>query len=262
MIRVSVVFIISFFFSFQPVTAQDADSVNTQAKAFLAKNQFSEAIPLLRVAAEAGHPEAQYNLSVALIEGMGVESDPVEANEWLLRAAEQDWVDAQYKLAYSYVQGRGVAQDLTKGFDWFQKAANNGDVESHFIVIGMLLEGQGVAVDIQEAITWATDLAIRENPANLTLSGQITSTRLNLARIYLNGEHGLAPDSFEAYKWFLITNENKVDFSTLYQQQIIDEIYDLEEILVPEEQTRAREAAENMLGRPLANLENRHQQEM
>lgn len=245
-----------------PAAAQHADSLNAAALEKLEARAYDEAIPLLRQAARAGHVEAQYNLGIALTEGIGITADPEEANRWLRKAAEQDWPDAQYKLAYSYTLGRGVEKDLAQAFSWFEKAAGNGDIEAHFIVIGMLMEGQGIPVDVPKAIAWAEDLAVKENPNDIRLSGQITSARLNLARLYLNGEQGLSRDPLQAYVWLLITNESKSDFSTLYQQQIIDDIHTLEDELVESDLSRARELAESTLGRPLENLENRHSQEM
>ena len=242
--------------------AQHADSLNAAALEKLAQQNYDEALPLLRQAAEAGHVEAQYNLGLALTEGIGVTADPVEANTWLRKAAEQESSDAQYKLAYSYIMGRGVEKDLKQAFAWFEKAAGNGDIEAHFIIIGMLIEGQGVPVDIPKALKWAEELATRETPDDIRLSVQITSARLNLARFYLDEAHGITRDPFEAYVWLIVTNESKSDFSSLYQQQIIDEIHNLEDELIEADQVRAQEVAAMKLGRPLENLENRHSQEM
>jgi uncharacterized protein len=235
---------------------QDADSLNAAAKVLLGQENYVAAVPVLRSAAEAGNPEAQYNLGVTLLEGAGIESDPVEANRWFLKAAEQGWVDAQFKLAYSYALGRGIPQNFVEAFRWFETAAEGGDAEAQFVVIGMLMNGQGVKVNLERAIDWAERLAVRKNPEDLRISGHITNARLNLARMYLNGEGGVTRNVFEAYKWLLIANENKVDLSLLVQQQMIQDVGALEKKLKPKEKERALKAAEATLGRPLANLGN------
>ncbi len=262
MIRTLVFLFVLFYlvlsFLSSSATAQNADSLNTLAVSLIKEKDFDRAIPMLQQAAEAGHPEAQFNLSEILFQGIGVKVNPVEANLWLRKAALQEHVNAQYKLAYNYSLGTGVTKDLAQAFHWFEKAAENDDIEAQFIVIGMLLNGQGVKKDVPGALAWAQQLAVRENPENIELSGKITSARLNIAQLYLNGDNGVRRDQFEAYKWLLITNEKKTDFLGPYQQEIIDDIHDLEDELGEMEQARAREAAENALGRPLLNLENRH----
>jgi len=242
--------------------AQHGDSLNAAAKMLLGQGNPAAAVPVLREAAEAGHPEAQCNLAVALLEGSGTNADTAEANRWLLKAAEQGWVDAQFKLAYSYVLGRGMLVDMVEALRWFEAAAKNGDAEAQFVIIGMLMKGQGAKADPKRALDWAERLAVRKNPEDLRTSGHITSARLNLARMYLNGEGGVGRNAFEAYQWLLIANENKVDLSILVQQSMIRDIGTLEEELDSQEKTRARKAAEARLGRPLSNLGNLLKQEM
>lgn len=111
-------------------SAQQADSLNAAAKVLLERGEYAAAVPALRKAAEAGQPEAQYNLGVSLMDGVGTAAGPVEANRWLQSAAEQDWVDVQFKLAYSYALGRGVELDMNEAFRWFERAAENGDAEA------------------------------------------------------------------------------------------------------------------------------------
>ena len=260
--RVLLLTVIAAFNCSVTATAQHVDSLNAAAKVMLEREDYAAAVPILREAAEAGHPEAQYNLGWALIEGAGTIADPVEANRWLRSAAEQGWVDAQFKLGYSYALGRGIEQDMTEAFRWFDKAAENGDVEAQFFIIGMLMEGQGVEADLERALEWAERLAVQETPENLRISGTITNARLNLARMYLNGERGVERDPFEAYKWLLVANESKVDLSVLVQQQMIRDLRALEEELDSEKQERARQEAEITLGQPLANLDNLYEEEI
>jgi len=235
-------------------SAQSADELNKQAKTQLQMRNYEAAAPLLRRAAELGHPEAQYNLGVALLEGKGLAANPIEANRWLLRSAEQGRTDAKFKLGYSYVQGRGVQRDMAQAFRWFEAAAKDGDAEAQFIIVGMLIEGQGVAPDIKRALTLAEQLAVRETPENLEISGEITNARLNLAKIYLKGEHGVAADPFLSYVWFLVANESKRDMSIQVQKQTIETVRKLQDQLTAEQQTAARKEAEKRLHRPLRNF--------
>jgi uncharacterized protein len=236
--------------------AQSADEINAQAKEQLTRGNFEAAMPLLRKAAELGHPEAQYNLGIAFLGGEGVAKDEVQGISWLKKSAAQQNVNAQYMVARCYAKGYGVASDMKQALEWYLKAAENNDVEAQLVVVGLYLNGSGTDTNLTEALNWAERLALQENPNDLRISGKITSARLNLAQMYLNGLRGVAIDSLQAYKWFLIANENKVDMSVLVQQQIVKEVQSLQNSMTSEEQVKAQQMAETTFGRPLRNLAN------
>src|SRR3981081_3236109 len=110
-------------------------------------------------------------------------------------------------------------------------------------------------------LAWATRLALLDNPEDLQLSGQITSARANLARMFRDGNN-VKPDVLKSYMWFLIYNENKRDFSILVQQENIDAIKEIEKQLTPDEKTKAKTAAERLLKQKLANIDNLYKQDL
>lgn len=73
--------------------------------------------------AEAGDPQAQYNLGVMYDIGQGVPQDYTEAAKWYTKAAEQGHADAQLKLGVMYAKGRGVPQDYAEAAKWFTSVA-------------------------------------------------------------------------------------------------------------------------------------------
>ncbi|MGH7217198.1 MAG: tetratricopeptide repeat protein [Nitrospiraceae bacterium] len=235
----------------------DPTQANDRAKGLLAQEQYAKAIPYLRQAAEAGIAEAQYNLGICYLNGQGVAEDAAVANTWFERAAKQGWVDAQFKLAYSYATGRGVTKDLKLAHHWCLEAAKQGDSECQFIVIGNYLEGHGVKKDVAAGLKWANRLATRENPEDLTISGRITSARLNLSRAYRQGLWGIPVDNLEAYTWLLLTNESKRDFSVKMQEEIIAEMRALEVRLSDGDKRRGRQNAEALIKRKLHNFDRR-----
>lgn len=73
--------------------------------------------------AQKGNPEAQSNLAVLMVRGLGgVEKNLPEAAKWYLRAAEQGHVTAQVSLAELYESGQGMV-DLAQAAHWYQRAA-------------------------------------------------------------------------------------------------------------------------------------------
>lgn len=80
-----------------------------------------------QLAAEQGDPEAQFNLSLAYSNGLGVAKDAELAVSWLVKAAEQGVANAQSKLGLLYATGDGVAQDPIEAHKWFLLASQKGD---------------------------------------------------------------------------------------------------------------------------------------
>jgi TPR repeat protein len=93
-------------------------------------DSYREAYVLLKSAAEAGNPNAQYQLATMYDFGRGTRVNHEEANVWYLRAAEQGQDDAQYNLAISYKRGEGIEQDDNKAIYWLARAAGSGDQDA------------------------------------------------------------------------------------------------------------------------------------
>ena len=76
----------------------------------------------LRRRAEAGDPQAQFQLGEAL----SVER-PAEAAKWYRDAASRGHAGAQAALGDLLVEGRGVAADPGAACHWYEQAAANGE---------------------------------------------------------------------------------------------------------------------------------------
>lgn len=80
-----------------------------------------------REAAELGDAEAQYQLGVHYLRGLGVAPDPEKAFDWFLAAALQGHVPAQVSVARRYAAGAGVGKDDLQAYAWLYLAASSGD---------------------------------------------------------------------------------------------------------------------------------------
>lgn len=78
--------------------------------------------PTLRVRAYKGDPEAQYQLGMIYLKGVGTDSNPKFAVEWLRMAATQGHLAAQLALADCYTYGWGVEIDETQAEYWRNKS--------------------------------------------------------------------------------------------------------------------------------------------
>jgi uncharacterized protein len=77
----------------------------------------------LRLAAEQGYAEAQFNLGRMTFAG------PTTL-KWYRLAAEQGHIEAQYNLGFLYAKGHGVPQDYKEAVKWFRLSADQGYAEA------------------------------------------------------------------------------------------------------------------------------------
>ncbi len=84
----------------------------------------AKAIRELRLLAEQGDADAQFNLGGMYAEGRGVPQDYARAVKWSRKAAEQGVAEAQYNLGVRYGKGQGVPQDYVQAHRWFNLAAS------------------------------------------------------------------------------------------------------------------------------------------
>ncbi len=92
----------------------------------MAKDQ-KQAVYWYGLAAEKGHPEAQFNLARLYAEGEGVKRDQEQAARWVSAAAGQGYTPALANFGERYAMGRGVAHDDKRAYFWLTLAFLHGD---------------------------------------------------------------------------------------------------------------------------------------
>jgi len=145
----------------------------------------------LRRRAEAGDPEAQFQLGNKYYWDDGVTKDYTEAEKWFRKAAEQGLADAQFLLGVSYMQGSGVTQDDTEAVKWYRKAAEQGNAYAQCFLGVMYHNGRGVTQDSSEAVKWFRKAAEQG----------LANAQCLLGNMYEYGQ-GVTKDINEAVKWY------------------------------------------------------------
>ena len=84
------------------------------------------AMNFFRMAADKGHPDAQFELGQMHAQGLGVTQQFEEAAHWYLLAAKQGNAKAQFHLGFLYAHGQGVEQDDAKAFQWYCISERSG----------------------------------------------------------------------------------------------------------------------------------------
>lgn len=110
----------------------------------------AQAVTLFARAAEAGSPEAQFELAKLYEKGLGVAPDPVRALALYRAAADQDFADAINDLGFFHYQGvLGLVQDPDKALILFERAADLRHPQAMFnfaaLIDDGLIKGKGAA---------------------------------------------------------------------------------------------------------------------
>jgi TPR repeat protein len=80
----------------------------------------------MRLAAEQGIPQAQFDFGLYHLRGIGVAKDDTKAVYWFRRAAVNGSASGQHSLGIMFDQGNGVARDPEEALRWYARAALQG----------------------------------------------------------------------------------------------------------------------------------------
>jgi len=110
---------------------------------------------LLR-AAQAGDPDAQYQLAVDCYDGLNNRvQDRKAAAEWCMLAAQQRHRDAQAMLGKMYDLGAGgLERSREQAVHWYKKAAEKGHGECQCLLGRAYFHGKGIPQNYMQAYCW------------------------------------------------------------------------------------------------------------
>lgn len=90
----------------------------------------NQAVEWLTKAANQNHHEAQYQLAVCLLNGIGIKKNPEEAVKWLKKAIEGKVPEAYYQLGICFSMGIGVEKNTDKATSLLTQACMMGYTEA------------------------------------------------------------------------------------------------------------------------------------
>ncbi len=85
---------------------------------------------LLKIEAEKGDAEAQYELALSYYKGNKGKKHLYKALVFFEKAAEQGHTKAQFMTGKFYEEGWGTARDISKAISWYEIVAEQGDSEA------------------------------------------------------------------------------------------------------------------------------------
>ena len=107
-----------------------------------------------RNAAEAGDPDAMFELYVFHSQGIAIPRDDAAAMEWCVRAAEAGSARAMANVGGFYATGHGVPRDEVEAIGWYYRAAEAGHGKAAATIGVMCALGQGTEASDEEARRW------------------------------------------------------------------------------------------------------------
>lgn len=156
-------------------------------------------IEKLTARAEAGEPEAEFELGSRYYSGKGVIRDFSEAVKWFRRAADQNFAKAQYNLGFCYSKGEGVKKDDGEALKWYRKAADQNLAIAQTKLGFCYARARGVEKDDREAVNWYRKAADQKFPL----------AQYNLGDCYANGR-GVPKDDAEAARWYRLAADQNL----------------------------------------------------
>ena len=151
----------------------------------------------VKLAAEQGDADAQYQMGQAYDHGRVVHIDNMEAAKWYQMAAEQGHVDAQYKMGDMHRSGV-LTWDGREALRWYQTAAEQGNAKAQYSMGMLYHDGFGIGADCDEARKWF--MTATENLRAAAERGDADAQYL-LGNAYEHSR-GVPEDHEKAIKWY------------------------------------------------------------
>ena len=113
---------------------------------------YQKAIPALTEDAIKGDPAAQLRLAMSYFTGIGVESDSLEGQKWLLSSVKQKYLPALTYLGRASLEGfGGITKDEGRGIEVLRESANRQDEVAQVLLGEVYYAGKVVPHDYKKA---------------------------------------------------------------------------------------------------------------
>lgn len=104
--------------------------------------------------ANAGDPDAMYEIARMYELGRGTEPNMQKAIQWYERAINKGQNNARAHLGVLYFEGNWIKRDLKKAHSLLQPAAEAGNPTAQYYIGQMYEQGEGLRHDVNQAVYW------------------------------------------------------------------------------------------------------------
>ena len=133
----------------------------------------TQATSLFQEAAGEGQLESQCLASAifASDDDWAIPAEMKHAVDLCRNAANHGYADAQLVLGAFYSMGRGVRRDATQAAFWYRKAAETGRRDAEFLLAYDYQHGNGVPIDNAQSLIWMRKAADQREPTAMFVLG-------------------------------------------------------------------------------------------
>lgn len=103
------------------------------------------------LAAKRGNTDAQYQLGIIYLKGLGVNKSPEDAAYWFRKAAQNGHSASQFEIGRCFETGTGVLEDQRIATEWLWRAADHGHADAALHLARHYRDGIGKPRDIEKA---------------------------------------------------------------------------------------------------------------
>ena len=129
-------------------------AIYQQAVARYQAGDHAGAAVLVRQAAEAGNPTANYEMGYLCEFGDGVPKNLAQSAQWYLRGAKMGNAAAEAAAGQLYENGNQVQENWDTAAQWYTKSAQQGYVMGEFRLGRAYQYGVGIPININAAELW------------------------------------------------------------------------------------------------------------
>lgn len=154
---------------------------------------------LLRKVADEGLPDAECQMGLCYLDGIGVSQSWREAMDWFSKGAMQGHPRAMRQLAMMHHYGMGTVSNIMKALEYYTSAANGGDGVSMKFLGRFFHTGELGVID-EERSKQYYEMA-QHRLLELSMEKEDPEAQCELGFSYLDGE-GVPLDHYYAVEWF------------------------------------------------------------
>lgn len=127
-----------------------------QARSAYEAGDYTKAFQIFKTLSESGDNQAQYDLSLMYLQGIGTPKNIEQGWVWMNRAAEKGNIQAMLELGVRYQKSPHLANSEEMAFLWFEKAAMAGSAAGQYNLAHLYEDGNPMPADLVRAYVWMT----------------------------------------------------------------------------------------------------------
>ena len=153
-----------------------------KARSAYEAGEYAKAFQIFEQLSNSGDSQAQYDLSLMYLQGIGAKKNLERGWVWMNRAAEGGNIQAMLELGMRYQKSGSIENAEQMAFFWFQKAAIAGSAAGQYNLAHLYEDGNQTPVDLVQAYVW---MSLSNRSGNPVAESEAAGLRVKLSPVQL-----------------------------------------------------------------------------